>query len=103
MDILVLTQKTLANKGLRALNVLLNKTSSTLNYSGEVWCFGKSKEIERIHLKFCKRLLNVKSSTSSNDIYSELGRYPLFINRFVKIIKYWCNIVSSANILFTKM
>ena len=68
MDILVLTQKTLANKGLRALNVLLNKTrqydlkpsvmcdlfdafvSSTLNYSGEVWGFGKSKEIERIHL-----------------------------------------------------
>ena len=77
--------------------------SSTLNYSGEVWGFGKSKEIERIHLKFCKRLLNVKSSTSSNAIYSELGRYPLFINRFVKIIKYWCNIVSSANILLTKM
>ena len=68
-----------------------------------MWGFGKSKEIERIHLKFCKRLLNVKSSTSSNAICSELGRYPLFINRFVKIIQYWCNIVSSANNVLTKM
>ena len=43
--------------------------SSTLNYSGEVWGFGKSKEIERIHLKFCKRHLNVKSSTFADAIY----------------------------------
>ena len=46
--------------------------SSTLNYSGEVWGFGQSKEIERIHLKFCKRHLNVKSSTFADAIYREL-------------------------------
>jgi len=36
--------------------------SATLNYGSEIWGFSKSKEIERIHMKFCKRILGVKSS-----------------------------------------
>jgi len=27
---------------------------SILNYSSEVWGYTKSKEIQRVHLKFCK-------------------------------------------------
>ena len=61
--------------------------------------FGKNKEIERIHLKFCKIVLNVKSSTSNAGVYGELGRYPLYINRFVRIIKYWGKIMQSDNVL----
>lgn len=110
-------QETLAGKGLRALNVLMVNVrklclkpstlcqlfdafvGSTLNYAGEIWGFGKNKEIERIHLKFCKSILHVKQSTSTMAIYGELGRYPLFINRHVRIIKYWAKIVSSDNII----
>jgi len=42
---------------------------ATLNYACEIWGFGKSKEIERIHLKFCKILLNVKTSTTNMGVY----------------------------------
>jgi len=45
---------------------------ATLNYSCEVWGASKSKEIERIHLKFCKQLLYVKKSTSNMAVYGEL-------------------------------
>ena len=38
---------------------------SILCYGCEVWGFGKSKDIERVHLKFCKRILQVKTSTSN--------------------------------------
>ena len=43
-----------------------------------MWGFGKYKEIERIHLKFCNIVSNVKSSTSNAGVYGELGRYLLY-------------------------
>ena len=59
---------------------------SILSYGCEVWHFGKNKEIERIHLKLCKIVLNVRSS-----------RYPLYFNRSVRIIKYLGKIIQSDN------
>jgi len=100
----VLNQETLADKGLISHNVLLNKTkkynfkpsvlcklffafvSATFNYSSEVWIFSKSKEIEGIHTKFCKRIFGVKSSKCNMAVYGELGRYPFYINRYTRII-----------------
>ena len=105
----------LIGKALKAMNVLLYNTkdfdlslktqcqlfdafvSSILNYSAEVWGYTKSKDIERIQLKYCKRILNVKLSTSNCAIYGELGRLPMYINRFVKLIKYWFKVLSSDN------
>ena len=112
-----LNQEMLIGKGLRAMNCLLFNTKnysltpkvmcqlfdafvgSILSYSSEVWGFGKCKSIERIHLKFCKTILKVKSSTCSLGVYGDLGRYPLYIQRYVRIIKFWCRMVSSDNIL----
>ena len=72
---------------------------SILNYSCEIWGKSKSKVIERLHLKFCKRLLKVKSNTCNAAVYGELGRYPLYINRYIRIIKYWLKVVNTDNIL----
>ena len=36
-------------------------------------------------------------------VYGELGPFPLFINRYVRIIKYWCKICNSDNILIKTM
>lgn len=112
-----LNQETLSGKGLKALNALLANTrdfvlkpkvvcqlfdafvGSTLNYASEIWGFSKSKEIERIHLKMCKSLLSVKTSTCNMAVYGELGRYPLYINRHYRIIKYWSRVVNSNNII----
>ena len=66
---------------------------SVLNYSCEIWGFGKSKVIESVYLKFCKALLKGKSSTCSAGVYGELGRYPLFVSRIARIVKYWSRIV----------
>ena len=117
----VLNQETLVGKGLKALNCLLYNVKryplkpklicqlfdafvgSILNYSCEIWGFGKCKDIERIHLKFCKILLKVKSSTCNVGVYGELGRYPLYINRYSRIIKFWCHVLQSNNILILKL
>ena len=62
--------------------------SSILMYSCDVWGDSKFKEVERMHIRFCKRILNVKLSTSIVGIYGELGRYPLYINQYIHIVKY---------------
>jgi len=112
-----LNQEHLVGKALKALNTLLIKchdfdikpkifcqlfdsfVGSILNYASEVWGFSKSDDIERIHLKFCKRLLQVKINTCNVAVYGELGRYPLYVNRYIKIIKFWFKILNNENII----
>jgi hypothetical protein len=48
-------------------------------YGCETWGFGNNEIIERIHLKFCKLLLHLKTSTPDYMVYGELGRYPISI------------------------
>ena len=92
-----LYQEKLMEKNLRAMNCLLFNTrnysltpkvmcqlfdafvGSILSYMSEVWGFGRihKKAIGRIHLKFCKTILKVKSSICSLGVCGDLGRYPL--------------------------
>ena len=72
---------------------------SILSYSCEVWGFNKWKNIEKIHLKFLKLLLGVKKSTSSMAVYGETRRYPLYINRYVRMVIYWGNVLKTDNII----
>ena len=101
------TTKTTVDKGLRALMSLFNITKgleipvsimhnlfdtyvlSVLNYGCEIWGYIKAENVERVHRKYCKRLLGVKNSTNNLAVYSELGRFPLYIKRHTRIIKYW--------------
>jgi len=76
---------------------------SILSYSSEVWGYTKSKEIERVNLKFCKRILNIRINSSSIGVYGELARYPLYIQRYYRIIKYWCTLRQSNNIILIKL
>ena len=94
-------------KALRALNVFMFKikdyglspditielfdsfVGSILNYGSEVWGFSKANQLERVHLKFLKRLLYVKRSTSNQAVYGETGRMPFYLTRYKRLFKYW--------------
>ena len=71
--------------------------SSILNYASEIWGFHKGDAIEKIHLEYLKIMLKVRKNTSSLMIYNELGRLPLFIQRKVRIIKFWLKLLESEN------
>ena len=36
-------------------------------------------------------------------VYGELGRYPLYINRYVSIIKYWFKLLKTENIILQEV
>ena len=56
--------------------------------------FSKNEIIERVHLRFCKQLLNFKTSTPTCMVYGELGRYPLDIDIQVRTISFWAKLIS---------
>ena len=64
-----------------------------LCYSCEVWGFNVGKDIERVHLRFCKYILRIKNNTLNEIVYGELGRRPLYVYRMTRIIKYWIHIM----------
>ena len=64
-----------------------------LCYSCEVWGFNVGKDIERVHLRFCKYILRIKNNTLNEIVYGELGRRPLYVYRMTRTIKYWIHIM----------
>ena len=50
-----------------------------LLYGSEVWGIYAYKEIDSLHIEFCKQILGVKQSTSNAAVLGELGRCPLTV------------------------
>ena len=59
-----------------------------LNFGCEVWGFDKGHDVEIVHKSFCKSVLGLKNTTLNEFFYGELGRVPLVLNRYVRIVKY---------------
>ena len=73
---------------------------SILNYGCEIWGFIKADNIEIVHKKICKRILCVKNATNNLLVYAKLGRFPLYIYRYIRIIKYWLNLYNKKSGFF---
>ena len=58
-----------------AVDLFDKLVSPVMLYSCEVWGFEKTERLEKLHLKFLKHILKVKTNTCSNMVYGELGRY----------------------------
>ena len=65
-----------------------------LTYSCEVWGFENCAEIEKVHLRFCKKILKVRQTTSNYMVYGKLGRYPLNIHSNVRMIGFWLKLTN---------
>ena len=59
-----------------------------LLYGCGIWGFGNIDIIERVHLKFCKLILNLKKSTPNFMIYGELGIYPMSVYIELRMINF---------------
>ena len=64
-------------------------------YVCEIWGHENFALLEKLHLKFCKIALKIRTSTPGYMVYGELGRYPLRIIIMKGMIGYWCTILLS--------
>ena len=74
--------------------------SPILNYGSEVWGFHDAPEIERVHLKFCKNILGVKTRVQNDFVYGELHILPIKYARTINIFKYWLKIVHGEKSIY---
>jgi hypothetical protein len=85
------------------LDVFDKMIKPILLHGCKVWGFGKNEVLERVHLKFYKILLNLKSSTPNYMVYGELGRYPIDIDIKVRTISYWARPLSDKQAKFSNV
>ena len=71
---------------------------TSITYSCEVCDFENCAEIEKVHLRFCKKISKVSQTTSHYMVYGELGRYPLNIHINVRMIGFWLKLKSSSKL-----
>ena len=65
-----------------------------LLYGSEIWGFKNIDIIERVHLRFCKLILQLKKSTPNFMVYGELGGYPISVIMKVRMIRFWWRILN---------
>ena len=71
-----------------------------LLYGSEIWGqdFMDNKKwdksaIEKVHLKFCKNILQCNRQACNAAVRGELGQFPLLLEVKLNIVKYWLHIV----------
>ena len=93
------------------LKLFSSLVSPILLYFSEVWgahllgrltnieifkkkLFNIISNVEKLHIKFWKRILGVHSKSTNLAVIAELGRYPMIIQISTLVIKYWLRINS---------
>jgi hypothetical protein len=54
-------------------NKYFSKLNSFLNMP-EIWGYKNTKQLEKLHLQFCRNILGVRTTTPNFMTYGELGR-----------------------------
>ncbi len=62
-------------------------------YGCEAWGASNNDVIEKLHLKFLKYILKVKTSTPSIMVYGETGMFPMDIAIKQRMLNFWFRIV----------
>ena len=73
------------------------QVQSILQYGAEIWAFSCGEEMEKVHLFALKRYLNVNFRTPNDFVYGELGRYPIYLNSYIKCINFWLRLTRMEN------
>jgi hypothetical protein len=63
-----------------------------LLYASEIWVYTRWEVVETVHMFQCKRFLSVTTNTPNIIIYGDLGRFPLYVDGILSVIRYWFKI-----------
>ena len=80
------------------LQLFNTMVSPILFYACEVWGLRAADpmEMEVFYRGFLKTILRVKASTPDCFVYGELGVFPLYIERYTRVMAYWVKLISAG-------
>ena len=89
--------------------ILLHNAEITGAYIPNTWTYEKflshmwdvGKEANKVVIGFVRQLLGVHKKTTNIAVLAETGKYPIAINIFNRIIKYWIRVSQSENRLLS--
>lgn len=73
-----------------------------LLYGCEIWGYQKLDSVEMFHKKFIKNLLRVKPRTANCMAYGELGRNPISVVVYQRMLNFWIKLAQSEDHKFSK-
>jgi len=65
-----------------------------LCYGSQIWGYQYINKIERVHLAFCKKYIQLPQNSSDVFVYGECGRLPLCTIYFANCVKYWLKLIT---------
>ena len=66
-----------------------NRIVPILCYGSEIWGHTYQDQIEKIHVNFCKFVLDGSKTASNSAVLGECGRVPLSIHYQKRYVKFW--------------
>ena len=69
------------------MSLLDTYISCIMSYGCETWGSHKGDDIENVHSNFLKRTLKVRRSAVNCMVYFELGRVPIYVERYYRMLK----------------
>ena len=73
------------------------KIKPILLYGSEIWGLKRYEDIEKVQIKMCKMVLGVGRDVKNNVALGECGRFPVFIDAYVRVVKYWCRLLTMSD------
>ena len=71
------------------------KIKPIILYGSEIWGVKRYNNVENVHIKFCKIVLNVGKTTWNFAAIAECERYPMYVDYHFRAVKYWCKLIMS--------
>ena len=65
-----------------------------VTYGSQIWGTQVNQSTESVLISFCKKQLGVGSTTPSVAVLGECGMFPLYLQCYENVIKYWLKLVS---------
>ena len=80
-----------------------SKVCPMLLYGCEIWGTNVVSCTENVQNYACKRFLNVKIYACNNSVLGDVGRYPMYIYAYKRVVKYWIRILNMPNTRYVKL
>jgi hypothetical protein len=73
-----------------------------LVYSCEIWGFENKQGIEKLHLQFLNKILNLRNNSPNYMVYGEMGRFPIDIVIKLRMVMFWNSLIDNSGKLIVE-